>query len=189
MADATLRMPAFRRYDCGLADGGGRISGLLSCVRSANGREHRCAGWLSGLRSHVLLNVAEEFGWRVHAAHDLRDLIAAQTLGNVLGLMFHFEALGLSSSLDAVRRLRLSLPRVRLITCHGFSEAVNWAEISQAGAFHSLRLPLKENELRQSFGFIWQAEKRLAGSAKEIPPAAVLLRKRSVRQRMAVPNG
>jgi hypothetical protein len=79
--------------------------------------------------------------------------------------------------------LHADLPAARLIPCQGFSESSDWQDLSDAGAFHPLWLPLKENELRQCLGFIWQAEKRAAASVEEtskLPPA----RSRNVRSHL-----
>jgi hypothetical protein len=53
-----------------------------------------------------------------------------------------------------------------VIACHGFAESIDWPELCDAGAFHTLWLPLKENEVRQSLGFVWGSEKRLAVCAE-----------------------
>jgi len=65
---------------------------------------------------------------------------------------------------DAVRLLRLALPKARLVACHGFAESIDWPQLCDAGAFHALGLPLKENEVRRSLGFIAQALRRLDDS-------------------------
>jgi len=103
----------------------------------------------------ALQTVAGEFGWAVTASDDLRDAASAQ------GVLFHRDAFGPGCSwIDAVRRLRLALPEARLIACHGFSEAIDWPELCDAGAFHALGLPLRENEVRKSLGFLSEAVKR-----------------------------
>ena len=47
-----------------------------------------------------------------------------------------------------------------MITCHRYDEPVDWGEFCELGAFHSIRLPMAETEVRQSLGFVWEAEKR-----------------------------
>lgn len=120
--------------------------------------------------------VARSFGWTVDIAHDIRNVIAAQSQQNTAALLFHRDAFPSCSWLDAVRLLRSTLPEVRTVACHGFSEPFDWPELSEAGAFHALWLPFKENEVQQSFGFIREAEKRLAESSEKVPllvPATV----------------
>jgi hypothetical protein len=108
----------------------------------------------------TLQAAAGEFGWSVAVAEDLRDAALAQAV------LFHRDALGPGCSwLEAVRRLRLALPRARLIACHGLAEAVDWPTLCDAGAFHALGLPLRANEVRRSLGFLSEAEKRSAGEA------------------------
>jgi hypothetical protein len=109
--------------------------------------------------------VAREFGWTVGVADDLRELAAAQPYRRPITVLFHRNAFGSCSWLDAVRLLRSALPEVRPVACHGFPEPIDWPALCDAGAFHALWLPLQENEVRRSFGFVWEAEKRLAAPA------------------------
>ena len=84
-------------------------------------------------------------------------------------LFFHRSAFGSCSWVDAVHLVRSVLPEVRQIACPAFSEWVDWPSLSDAGAFHTLWLPMKENEVRQSLGFVREAETRLASAADSIP--------------------
>jgi hypothetical protein len=109
----------------------------------------------------LLRAIAGEFGWVVNEARNLREASSPGLQGGTAAVLFHRDALGHDHSwLDAVRLIRTALPDVRLIACYGFSESINWPELSEAGVYHSLWLPLKENEVRQSLGFIAQAEER-----------------------------
>lgn len=90
-------------------------------------------------------------------AHSVRDATSAQAV------LFHRDALGPECTwIEAVRKLKLTLPEARLIACHEFSEEINWPELSEAGAFHALGVPLRTNEVRQSLGFLSAAENRLS---------------------------
>jgi hypothetical protein len=110
----------------------------------------------------ALRAVAREFGWAVQVAGDLRTAAETQADEKSDAVLFHRDAPGAGCSwLDAVRLLRLTLPEARLIACHGFAESINWPELCDAGAFHALGLPLNENEVRKSLGFLAQAVKRL----------------------------
>jgi hypothetical protein len=102
----------------------------------------------------ALQAVAGEFGWAVRVTDDLHEAGSAQAV------LFHRDALGPGCSwLDAVRQLRLALPEVRLVACHGLWESIDWPVLCDAGAFHALGLPLRSNEVRQSLGFISSADK------------------------------
>jgi hypothetical protein len=127
--------------------------------------------------------VAGEFGWTVGIADDLREVAAAHAYRGTCAVIFHRDAFGSNSWLDAVRLLKSSVPDVRPVACHGFSESIDWPALCDAGAFHSLWLPLKENEVRQSFGFLWEAEKRVAEAADRVP-MIVPAQKRSTPQRI-----
>ena len=116
---------------------------------------------LARLDLKALQTVAVEFGWTVNVVHDLPDLADAQADGKTAAVFFHREAFGSNCSwFEAVRLLKLVVPGVRLVACHGFQEPIDWPELCDAGAFHALWLPLKENEVRRSLGFISEAEKR-----------------------------
>jgi hypothetical protein len=118
-----------------------------------------------------LHSVAAEFGWTIQLVTDLKNDELRESLGrgSTAAVLFHIEDIcaGRCSAPDAIRLLHADLPAARLIPCQGFSESSNWEDLSDAGAFHPLWLPLKENELRQCLGFIWQAEKRA------LPPARI----------------
>jgi hypothetical protein len=108
--------------------------------------------------------VARDFGWTVGALS-----------GKTVAALISRDALGSGYSWgETLRQLRLALPHVRLITCHGFSDPIDWEELSEAGAFHAIHLPLKENELRQALGFVWEAERRSIVSIGRVPVAAAV---------------
>ena len=109
----------------------------------------------------ALKAVAADFGWTVKVVGNLHDAASAQAV------LFHRDALGPGCSwLDAVRRLRCELPEARLIACHGLWEAIDWPQLSDAGAFHALGLPLRVSEVRQSLGFLSAAQKRPSTAAR-----------------------
>jgi hypothetical protein len=166
-----------------VSSGGDTRSGLFTdhCVIRRNSTSRQVIQAQISVASHVLLirpmtdniivmpgqasfdfgavqSVAGEFGWTVGIADDLREVAAAHAYLRTSAVLFHREAFGSNSWFDAVRLLKSVLPDVRPVVCHGFSESIDWPALCDAGAFHSLWLPLKENEVRRSFGFLWEAE-------------------------------
>jgi hypothetical protein len=110
----------------------------------------------------ALQAVAADFGWEAQQG-DLHTAAAPKAL------LLYRDAFGPEHCwLEVIRLCRFKLPEVRLIVCHGLAESIDWPALSRAGAFHLLSLPLKENEVRQSLGFVWEAEERLAGSAQNL---------------------
>jgi hypothetical protein len=104
-----------------------------------------------------LRSIAHEFDWHVETADTLIDAATLAASQRIVAVFFHREALGPDCSwTDALHLLSAILPESRLIPCHGFSEPTDWSQLSDAGAFYFLWLPLKENELRQCVGFVWQ---------------------------------
>jgi len=98
----------------------------------------------------VAERVAPQFGWRIDTGRDPAPVVA---------VLLHRDGLSWG---EAIRRVRQSHPEARVITCHRFDEPVDWGEFCDLGAFHSIRLPMAEAEVRQSLGFVWAAEERLA---------------------------
>jgi hypothetical protein len=64
--------------------------------------------------------------------------------------------------------LKEGLPGIPLIACPEFRDRIDWPELSEAGAFHSLWLPMKEEEVRRSFGFVAEAARRRQRGAAEL---------------------
>jgi DNA-binding NtrC family response regulator len=131
----------------------------------------------------TLRPVAEEFGWDVKTVHDLSSATAEVDSGTA-AVLFHCSALGTSTWVEAVRALKALLPETRLVACHGFSEPVEWPALCDAGAFHALWLPLKENEVRKSFGFVLQDRQRLENEA--LPSALPSVRSREVNRALPI---
>jgi hypothetical protein len=112
-----------------------------------------------------LHRVVREFGWTIETRRGLDDIAAARPAADTAAVFFDREAVdGGHAWPDAVRRLRCVMPEARLVALHGFAEAFDWPELCDAGVFHSLWLPLKEDEVRKTLGFIWVAHERPARS-------------------------
>ena len=110
----------------------------------------------------ALHKVCAEFGW---------DLKTGGLPDGALpkAVLLHRDAFGPGYSwLDIVHVCRSKMPEVRLILCHGLSEKIDWPALSRAGAFHAISLPLRESELRQSLGFVWESDARLAAAAQRL---------------------
>jgi hypothetical protein len=114
----------------------------------------------------LLRTVAHEFGWTVQMAGNLSESSSAERTGRIAGVIFHRSAVASGVSWPkAIESVRTEYPEARLIGCYGFSEPLDGNEPSTSRLFHMLGLPLKENEVRQSLGFVWAAEKRMSETA------------------------
>ena len=120
-------------------------------VLSASGR----------LDTTAIEKIAREFGWDVVAADNVREAAALHYSGGTVAVLFHRDAFGACSWSGALKQIRQALPNVLPVACHGFSDPIDWTGMSDAGLFHSLWLPLKESEVRRTFGFLWEARKRI----------------------------
>jgi hypothetical protein len=115
----------------------------------------------------ALQAVAAEFEWVVQVASHPGEATAPKAL-----FLYH-DAFGPGQSwLEVVRSCRFQFPELRPIVCHRLSEPIDWPALSRAGAFHAVSLPLKESEVRQSLGFVWEAEERLAAGAQRLLESA-----------------
>jgi len=101
--------------------------------------------------------MAAEFGWSVTETSSLRGLAELNTDRNVVAVLFNPRSLALGWD-QALRAVQEAAPRALLILCHGFADSIDWPQVAEAGAFHSLLLPFAGHEIRQSLGFVWDAK-------------------------------
>lgn len=112
--------------------------------------------------------LAREFGWSIEPAAGFEQLRALGRGRQIVAVLFDAGDLGVTVE-QALRAARKAAPNARLISCHRFSDVVNWPELAEAGAFHALSIPLDRNELRQSLGFVWSARLRRPASVLTMP--------------------
>ncbi len=114
------------------------------------------------------LDVAvREFGWSFECTSSLADLREMSAARNVLAVLFEPLAFG-NSCHEALRSVLEAAPKAHPILCHRFSETMLWPELAEAGAFHSLLLPLNIGEVRQSLGFLWAAKQHRSGKGARL---------------------
>ncbi len=114
--------------------------------------------------------LAREFGWSIEPAAGFEQLRALSRNRQIVAVLFDAGDLGVTVE-QALRAARKAAPNARLISCHRFSDVVNWPELADAGAFHALSVPLDRNEVRQSLGFVWSARLRRTATVLTIRPA------------------
>lgn len=102
-----------------------------------------------------------EFGWSLKEVRTVRDLAQVSLDHNLVTVLFDPQHLSLPWD-QALRVISEAAPRALPILCHRFAEAIDWPQVAEAGAFHSLQLPLNQREVRQSLGFVWSAKCRSA---------------------------
>jgi hypothetical protein len=123
----------------------------------------------------LLRAAAKEYGWQVQNAGSMNELLHLRKHGKIGAVLFHKDSLGKGGALlGTILQLKSVAPEARLIACNGFSEAADYPKLCRAGLFHALWLPLKESEVKQCLGFIWEAEKH--SSLKMLPTPIRLVR-------------
>jgi hypothetical protein len=128
----------------------------------------------------LLRAAAHDFGWAIQIAGDVRELKAVQARGKVGAVLFQQDSLGNGGSwLETIALLKAVAPGIRLVACNNFSETTDYPKLCRAGLFHALWMPLREHEVRQCFGFVWEAQKRLSPLRKvesETRPTQLMVR-------------
>jgi DNA-binding NtrC family response regulator len=108
-----------------------------------------------------LEQITREFGWdleRLESAASLARLKGRDDLVAVIAVPF---SLAMDWS-EILRDLRVACPRALPIVATTFSDHTPWHEMADAGAFHSIAVPMKTEEVRQSLGFVATAIDRMA---------------------------
>ncbi len=103
-------------------------------------------------------SVASEFDLSVDHAPTLGALREICGTREVAAVLFDARNLGQSWN-EALESVLRTAPRALPVVYAGFAESIPWPELSEAGAFHVLRRPIKESEARHTLGFIWAAKR------------------------------
>lgn len=111
---------------------------------------------LGNLGSRALDQAITGFPWSLEDADGFRHLRDLDRERKVVAVLFEPYTFDLTWN-EALKSVREAAPTALPIACHRFSDAIDWPQLADGGAFHALRLPLDERELRQSLGFVWTA--------------------------------
>lgn len=118
----------------------------------------------------MVARAARSFGWNATPVQSLRDLQCIDS-DRIAAVLFDCKADG-GNWFTSAARLRVAAPGVRLIACHHFSDELDWPALCDAGVFHAIRIPLREEELRQSLGYAWALD-RQALESRKLPVVAM----------------
>ena len=113
----------------------------------------------------VLACLASEFGLSFQEIDNLQNCPSLPD--DVVAVLFSPSSLGLQWD-EALRSVLKTFPRALPILCHGFADHLDWPEVADAGAFHSIPLPFSVAELRQSLGFVWGAKTASKATSKSV---------------------
>lgn len=81
-----------------------------------------------------------------------------------MAVLFNPTSLGLPWD-EALRSVLNAFPKAFPILCHGFADNIDWPEVADAGAFHTLTMPFSVAEVRQSLGFVLGSKTELQAYA------------------------
>ena len=111
--------------------------------------------------------IAAEFHWSLKQFRTIYELAQANVDNNLIAVFFDPRSLSLPQE-RAVRVILEAAPGTLPILCHRFAEVVDWPQLTEAGAFHSLRFPLDLREARQTLGFVWEARRHSAPFSTQV---------------------
>jgi len=122
----------------------------------------------------VIVCLPAEFELSFKEIDDFRN--SKSPIEDVVAVLFSPSSSGLPWD-EALRSVLNVFPGAFPILCHGFADNIDWPEMADAGAFHSIPVPFGVAELRQSIGFVWGAKQnskpvRSKPAAKEPVPSA-----------------
>ena len=109
--------------------------------------------------SPSLHHVASSFGWSVADAQSVAELGALSREHEVVAVFFDPRGLNPSWAY-ALKSVQEAAPGAAAIVCYSFADEIPWPEMAEAGAFHCLNLPLDPDEVKQSLGFVSEAQMR-----------------------------
>jgi DNA-binding NtrC family response regulator len=107
----------------------------------------------------TLGSIGSEFCWSVDAVSDLRGLEDLCRRNDVVAVLLNARTLGMSWE-EALKAVQTAAPEARPVVCHSAPEMHRRRDMTDAGAYHTLLLPLDPREVRQSFGFVSDAPRR-----------------------------
>ena len=110
--------------------------------------------------------IAADFHWSVKQFRTIYELAQAND-NNLIAVFFDPKSLSLPQE-RALRVILEAAPGALPILCHRFAEVVDWPQLAEAGAFHSLRFPLDLREARQTLGFVWEARRHSAAFSMQV---------------------
>jgi DNA-binding NtrC family response regulator len=106
---------------------------------------------LGDISTVAVARVAKQFGWEVLNVKSIDQLEQVSAERQVIAVLFNHNQTAWRTALESVLDAACeALP----IVCHRFSDMVDWPELAEAGAFHSLSLPFDDAELMQSLRFV-----------------------------------
>jgi DNA-binding NtrC family response regulator len=129
----------------------------------------------------TLTEAVAQCGWTLEVARNFQEFRTNPRARDVVAVFLQKQAVGPDCSwAEAVKQVRGVSDEIRVVVCHGFGESIDWQEISEAGAFHALALPLSDNEVRQSIGFLWEADQRAEAEKTEKAEKATVTERRAL---------
>lgn len=152
------------------------MSANLNC--GSNGGQSIVLFTSARLDLGILRRIASRFAWNVIEAGSVGGL---DSIGNdsVAAILFDRQSWGKPSA-GAAKLLRGLKSGVPLIACLPFSEDDHWEEMRQSGVFHAVHSPLNENEIAQSFGFVWAGERQRQRRELAVPISSGMVRPATV---------
>jgi len=97
--------------------------------------------------------IGDEFRWSVDAVSDLHGLEDLCRRNDVVAVLLNAPTLDVPWE-DALKAVQAVAPKARTVICTSAPGMHHRREMTEAGAYHTLLLPLDSREVRQSLGFV-----------------------------------
>lgn len=124
--------------------------------------------------------LASGFDWEVQVA---AALLPDSGADDVRAVFCHVDG----DDFRPIEEARRLYPRARIVACSRFRCTVDWDRMEASGAFHHLRLPFEEQEVKLSLGFLATAMAKDASAVAPAPqPARQYVRVRESLRKVAV---
>jgi DNA-binding NarL/FixJ family response regulator len=104
-----------------------------------------------------LATIGRDFGWSAAQTPDVSGLREITRSRTVIAVLIQAGAPDMPWP-KALRAVRATAPRARIILCHRVDQAHSRGEMINAGAFGVLLSPLAHSEVRQLLGFVWASK-------------------------------
>ena len=108
-----------------------------------------------------LTSLGREFCYSASRVANLDELESLCRWTDVSAVLVHAPTMEMPWQ-QALLAVKSIVPGARVVICHGVDQAHSIFQMTDAGAFHTLLLPLQGSEVRQSLGFISAARQMQA---------------------------
>ena len=110
-----------------------------------------------------LSSIGREFSWSTSRVANLGELEALCRWTHVVAVLIHSRSMDMPWNL-LLNLVRAMAPGAKVVMCYSAAESGLASMMTEAGAFHTLMLPLDPGEVKQSLGFVSASSRTAPGT-------------------------